>query len=66
MKNAQHDADSLHQIAGSLDQFYIPAQYPNGLHEAAPFEVYTKKQAEEAIEGAAKLIALAERIVEKL
>ena len=42
-----------------LDQYYIPTRYPNGLPDGAPFEVYTRGQAEEAIATAADILALA-------
>ncbi len=39
-----------------LDQCYIPARYPNGIPEGAPFEVYTKDHAAEALETAAAVL----------
>jgi HEPN domain-containing protein len=39
-----------------LDQYYIPTRYPNGLPDAAPFEVYTKHQAEEAVATATEIL----------
>lgn len=47
--------------AGILDQYYIPARYPNGLPEGAPFEVYARKQAEEALSYAEALIRFARK-----
>ena len=48
---------------GILDQYYIPTRYPNGLPDGAPFEVYTRAQAEEAMATAANVLSLArERI----
>ena len=35
LKLKDKDAGALLQIAGSLDQFYIPARYPNGLPEGS-------------------------------
>ena len=46
-----------------LDQYYIPTRYPNGLPEAAPFEVYTKKQAKEAVQTAETLLLLAKKFL---
>ena len=54
----------LMDIAGVLDQYYIPARYPNGLPEGAPFEVYTQKQADEAIIGAERIVKTVESILE--
>jgi HEPN domain-containing protein len=42
-----------------LDQYYIPTRYPNGLPGGAPFEVYTRAQAQSAVEFCAQVIALA-------
>jgi len=40
------------ESAGLLDQYYIPARYPNGLPGGAPFEVFSQDQAEKALEAA--------------
>ena len=40
----------------ALDNFYIPARYPNGHPEGAPFEFFGKKQSEEAILYASEII----------
>ena len=46
-----------------LDQYYIPTRYPNGIPDGAPFEVYTRGQAEEALATAAEVLTLSrERI----
>ena len=42
-----------------LDQYYIPTRYPNGIPDAAPFEVYTRRQAKEALETAAEVLRMA-------
>ena len=44
-----------------LDQYYIPTRYPNGLPDGAPFEVYTRSQAEEALATAADVLSLAKQ-----
>ena len=46
-----------------LDQYYIPTRYPNGLPDAAPFEVYTKGQAQEAVETAKEILQHAESVL---
>jgi HEPN domain-containing protein len=38
--------------AASLDKFYIPARYPNGLPDLTPGQVYISQDAEQAIEKA--------------
>ena len=48
-----------------LDQYYIPTRYPNGIPDGAPFEVYTKDQAAEALETAAAVLEHARRRLAK-
>jgi HEPN domain-containing protein len=57
----QADQKILFEKGSLLDQFYIPARYPNGLPDGAPFEVYTSKQAEQAICDAQALLDFARR-----
>ncbi len=42
-----------------LDNFYIPARYPNSHPEGAPFEHYGPLQSEEAIQYAREIIEFA-------
>lgn len=58
-------AESLLDAAGLLDQYYIPTRYPNGLPDGAPFEVYTKAQAEEAVRIATALPDFATKRLER-
>ena len=46
-------------LAGALDQYYVPTRYPNALPGSAPFEVYNQVQAEEAVIGAERVVAIA-------
>lgn len=39
-----------------LDNFYVPARYPNGHPEGAPFEHYGTRQSEEAIRDARAIV----------
>ena len=39
-----------------LDNFYVPARYPHGHPEGAPFEHYGPRQSEEAIEDARAIV----------
>ncbi len=41
-----------------LDQYYINARYPDALPGIAPFEAFTKEQAETAIEAACATVDL--------
>lgn len=50
---------SLREIAGILDQYYVPTRYPDGLAGGVPFEAFGEKQAREAIEGAGRFVELA-------
>ena len=47
-----------------LDQYYIPTRYPNGLPGAVPFEVYTRRQADHAVEVCRGVIRLARGALE--
>jgi len=48
--------DELVEKARVLDAFYIPARYPNGHDEGAPFHHYGKLQSEEAIRYAGEIL----------
>jgi HEPN domain-containing protein len=52
------DRDLREELA-VLDQYYIPTRYPNGLPGALPYEVYRRKQAEQAVEVSRRMIELA-------
>lgn len=44
--------------ARDLDRHYIPARYPNAHPQGAPFEFYTRREAERAIVSAEALLRL--------
>ena len=46
----------LIEKARVLDNYYIPARYPNGHPEGAPFEHYGRLQSSEAIQYASEII----------
>ncbi len=48
--------EQLVEKAKVLDNFYIPARYPNGHPEGAPFEHYGPLQSEEAIKYAGEIV----------
>ena len=54
------DAALMERLA-ILDQYCIPTRYPNGIPDGAPFEVYTRGQAEEALTTAAEVLSLADK-----
>ena len=49
----------LREGAQQLDQYYIPTRYPNGLPGGVPAQVFTRRQAEEAVSLARGFLALA-------
>lgn len=56
-------ADEMKDAAADLDLHYVPARYPNGLPDLAPFQAYTADQARRAIDGAERIVRVArERI----
>jgi HEPN domain-containing protein len=42
--------------ARSLDAFYVPARYPNGYPEGAPFEHFGALQSEQAVRYASEIV----------
>ena len=46
----------IEEHAKSLDKLYIPTRYPNGLPDLTPSDVYTKSEADTAIESAQKIL----------
>ena len=49
-------SEELLDKARTLDNFYIPARYPNGHPAGAPFEHFGKLQSKEAISYAGEII----------
>jgi HEPN domain-containing protein len=48
--------DPLSDAAKDLDKHYIPARYPNAHPEGAPYEYYTRGEAERALANAEKIL----------
>ena len=48
--------EELHNKAKVLDNFYIPARYPDAHPEGAPFEHYSSLQSEEALKYARSIL----------
>ena len=46
----------LMDCAKMLDKHYIPTRYPNGFDSGAPTDLYTRKEAEDAIARSRRLI----------
>lgn len=51
----------LQEMAGVLDQYYVPTRYPNGLAGGVPFEAFGESQASAAVDAAHRFVQLAER-----
>ncbi len=49
------------EAANRLDKHYIPARYPNGFAEGYPAKLYTRGEAEGAIQDARKIIEFSRR-----
>ena len=50
---------ALTEEARTLDLYYVPTRYPNGLQEGTPAEAFSAAQATGALECAAQLVAAA-------
>lgn len=51
----------LRRDAGILDQYYVPARYPNGLPGGVPFETFDDPQAAAAVDAAERFLQFAAR-----
>lgn len=61
-KNIEVDA-SVIDMAKELDQFYIPSRYPNAHASGAPFQFYTKPQAERGTQYAEQILEFCQRFL---
>jgi len=52
---------ALHPLGASLDKFYIPTRYPNGLPGGLPSQAYTEPEARSALEGARLILGEMQR-----
>jgi len=48
--------DDVVQAAKTLDKYYVPTRYPNAWVEGVPDEYYTRKDAEDAVRFAERII----------
>jgi HEPN domain-containing protein len=55
--------EQYREDAGLLDQYYVPTRYPDALPEKAPYEVYSKRQAQEAVGKADRIVKHARRVI---
>ena len=56
----------LIDLAKELDKAYIPTRYPNAHPEGAPYELYTRAEAERLIGYARKVIKFCENILSEV
>jgi len=59
-------SDELMDDAKELDKAYIPTRYPNAHPQGAPYQFYTKKEAERLIGYADKIIKHCEGLLSKI
>lgn len=57
LRNKMKVSGSLLDHAKVLDKHYIPPRYPNAHATGAPYEFYTRKEAERAIKSAQTIIS---------
>ena len=55
--------ESLIDAGKELDKHYIPARYPNSYPEGAPYEYYTRAEAERAIGQARDILGFGQRLL---
>lgn len=58
--------DTLLDACRTLDQYYIPTRYPNGLPDGIPHEVYTDAQAEGAVGLAGQVLGGVETAMQEI
>ena len=58
-------SEDLVVCAKTLDKHYIPTRYPNGLDAGAPTDFYTRKDSDDAIACAERIIGFARGQVEQ-
>ena len=56
----------LIDLAKELDKAYIPTRYPNAHPEGAPFELYTRSEAERLMSHAREVIEFCENLLSKI
>ena len=61
-KELDFEIESIDDLA-ILDQYYIPTKYPNGLTGSVPYEVYTEKQTDHALEVCEDIIERARSLL---
>lgn len=57
--------EALVECAKTLDKHYIPTRYPNGFDAGAPTDFYTRKDSDDAIACAERIVGFARRQAEQ-
>jgi len=55
--------EEMAKLMKKLDKYYIPTRYPDALPGSIPFEVYEQDEAEDAVEGAARVVGVARAVI---
>ena len=55
--------EPLNKIGLTLDRFYIPTRYPNGLPDITPDVAFTEEDADSAVESAEKIVETARSLL---
>lgn len=58
--------EELVRLARELDKAYIPTRYPNALPEGAPYEAYTREEAERLIGHAERILRFCEDLLSRV
>jgi HEPN domain-containing protein len=58
--------DELIRYAKELDKAYIPTRYPNAHPEGAPYELYTREEAERLIGYGREVVEFCENLLSKI
>jgi HEPN domain-containing protein len=65
-KRVRHRMEKLLEEGATLDRYYIPTRYPNGLPDLTPGKVYFRKDAELCIHTAQRILEEAGKLIETL
>jgi len=66
LPNEYRPEEDLIDLAKELDKAYIPTRYPNAHPEGAPYELYTRSEAERLINYAEEIIRYCKNILSKI
>ncbi|MFO7928577.1 MAG: HEPN domain-containing protein [Candidatus Humimicrobiaceae bacterium] len=63
-EDIREELKPFYDLARELDKLYIPTRYPNGLPDLTPSDVFTRKEAGQAINSSEKVIKMVASIIE--